>query len=494
MPHERRHYSRALAAVVALVLAIPAAVGAQGDAVVWQSDGFDTANLGTAGWTAVSEAGRGLATIENSTLQLRASGDLSADSWRRHDSLHLTRPAPDVDVVMRTTFGTVPTIAYEAQGIVFANNPFDFLRIDVIGDTDGEGRRLYAASSIESVPIVHASVPIEVTVPFDLQVRRDGDLWTVFVIDAAGDVTLGASFVRPLVVREYGPFATSRQARGQASFIDISVLEGGGEPIIPLAVDQVRPLLQGEVADNLEEGVAVSWTTDEPTTGLVTVTSLDGETTELTTELGHDHRALLTEAATNQVYAFEIEASDAAGNRSTASIANHIFAHPDLPTIEVYGGRDRVFGFTGDPQPTASITGLVRSPSGEFAVFWRLDGGPWQELIANPASTRVIGAGEFSIELPQSSISDVLTVMDIEVREIADTEIVTLDDGTQLIEREFGETNMVSLDLQLLQPLDIGPDRTVSWGDEDLDRLPLRRSRRRSRSSPPEHPSARSRP
>ena len=36
---------------------------------------------------------------------------------------------------------TAPLVAhYEAQGIVFANNEFDFLRIDVIGDLEGEGR------------------------------------------------------------------------------------------------------------------------------------------------------------------------------------------------------------------------------------------------------------------------------------------------------------------------------------------------------------------
>lgn len=462
--------------MVALALSVPAAAAQAQDSspernsVQWQSDGFDTANLGTAGWSVVSERARGLATIENSTLVLRASGDVAADSWRRHDSLHLTRPAPDTDVVMRATFGSVPNVPYEAQGIAFINSPFDFLRIDVISDENLD-RRLYAASSSLGVPVVHADVPIEVSVPYDLQIRRDGDLWTVFVIDADRTADLVASFVHPLVINSYGPFATSREAQGQASFIGIDILEGGGEPVIPMAVDEVRPLLQGAVADNTDAGPAIAWTTDETTTGFVRATASDGSTTDLSTPAGFDHRIVFTDALLNEPYDFDIVATDAAGNASTAKISNHIWAPSSVPVIEIYGGRDRQFGFTGDPQPTVSITGVVRSPTGNFSVFWKLDDGEFEELQPDPASTRIISKGEFSIELEKEMISSELegTEMVIEAREAPTTLEVELDDGTVQTEIVPGATNSITLKLSLLLPVDQGPDRTVTWGGDDLD-------------------------
>ncbi|MFT5200730.1 MAG: hypothetical protein ACI9C1_000094 [Candidatus Aldehydirespiratoraceae bacterium] len=474
MPHKSRHYRRASAAVVALLLAIPAAAAGQGDEAApaqWQSDGFDTSNLGTAGWSVVSTAGRGLATVENSTLRLRASGDIAADTWRRHDSLHLSRPAPNTNFVLRTTFGTVPTAAYEAQGLVFSNNEFDFLRIDVIGSTDGETRRLYAASSTRSQPIVHANELVEVTVPYDMQIRRDGDLWTVFIVNAAGEANLVTSFVHPMIVKSYGPFVTSRFAQGQASFINIEVVESAGEPVIPNAIDQIRPLLQGEVADNIGDGIAFAWTTDEATEGIVRVWSEDEIVSDLTSPLAHDHRVVFDSAVVNTVYEFDVISTDASGNQSSGRIENHIYAPPEFPIIEIYGGRDRTFGLTGDPQPTASITGIVRSPTGSYDVRWRLDRGEWTDLIPNPASTRVIDPGEFSIELEQNRISSTGTTMEIEARETGVAETITADDGTETLEITPGAANSVLLDLELLGSQDFGPDKTVFWGEEDLDTL-----------------------
>jgi len=459
--------------VVALALSVPAVAAAQGDEAPgpqWQSDGFDTTNLGTAGWTAVSETARGLATIENSTLLLRASGDLAADSWRRHEALHLSRPAPDTDVVMRATFGTVPTVEYEAQGIAFVNSPFDFLRIDVIGDLGGDGWRLQAASSTLGAPVVHASSPIEVSVPYDMQIRRDGDLWTVFIINADREATLAASFVHPMVVHSYGPFATSRNTQGQASFIGIEIIEGGGEPIIPMVIDEIRPLLQGAVVDNTDEGPAIVWTTDEITSGFARATARDGSFTDLATPDGYDHRVIFSDAIVNEPYDIEIIANDASGNASNEVITNHIFAPPDVPVIEIYGGRDRVFGFTGDPQPTVSITGIVRSPTGSFSIFWKLDDGEFQELTPNPASTRVIDAGEFSIELEQDLISSAGTTMVIEAREADRLEDGLLEDGTPGQVLVEGKTNSITLQLSLFLPLDVGPNRIVSWNEQDLDK------------------------
>jgi hypothetical protein len=443
-----------------VMLALPAAVAAQSPSadqggVQWQSDGFDTTNISTAGWTTVSTAGRGLATIENSTLVLRASGDLAADIWRTNDALHLTRPAPNTDFLMRATFGTVPIVPYEAQGIVFSNSDFDFLRIDVIGDTDGKGRRLYASSSTQGVPIVHASEPVEVAVPYDLLIRRDNDLWTVNLVNAEGESTLVASFVHPMIVRSYGPFATSRDVRGTARFINIDFLEGGGEPITAMAVDNIPPLIQGPVVDNLDEGSVVSWTTDELTTGTVVFTDSAGVATELSTASTYDHRLVFSDAILNEVYDIDIIATDASGNSSTATLSDEIYVPPDLPVIEIYGGRDRIFGLNGDPQPTASIAGIVTSPSGVFSLWWRLDDGEWQLLDTNSDSTRVIGPGEFSIELEPRRIDADRTTMEIEVRE-----------GT---EEEPGPTNSVTVDLQLLQSIDRGPDRVVTWAEDDLD-------------------------
>jgi hypothetical protein len=469
-----------------LVFALPAAVAAQDDGdpesgVQWRSDGFDTTNLGTAGWTVVSETARGLATVENSTLRLRASGDLAADTWRRHEALHLARPAPDTDFVMRTTFGSVPGVSYEAQGIAFINSPFDFLRIDVIGDLDqdgdglSDGARLYAASSTQGVPVVHASEPVEVAIPYDMQIRRDGDLWTVFIVDAGGEAQLAASFVHPIVIREFGPFATSRATRGQASFIGIDIVTGGAEPIIPMAVDEIRPLLQGAVVDNTEEGAAISWTTDEPTTGFIRATGLDGSVTDLSSSLDHDHRIVFTGAVANEPYEIEIIATDASGNASNELISNHIYAPPDVPVIEIYGGRDREFGFRGDPQPTLSITGIVRSPTGNFSIFWKLDDGDFELLQPDPASTRVIDAGEFSIELDPDLISaglpDPPSTLVIEAREADRTEEIELEDGTIETTLVEGQTNSITLTVTRLSPNDPGPDLTVAWNADDLDRF-----------------------
>ncbi|MFQ5555935.1 MAG: hypothetical protein ACE5GB_00235 [Acidimicrobiales bacterium] len=427
----------------------------------WHSSDFEATNLAQTGWEVVSAKARGLVTLESGALVMRASGDPIAETWREHDSLHLTRPVPDSDVVAHAVYASVPVLPYEAQGLVFAHDRGDWIRFDVVGDNDGDGLRLFSSSSVRGTPIVHLSEPVTLTTPYEMTVRRDADQWTVLVDDASAGARLVGSFVRPIELTEFGPFASARGARSEARLLELMI---DGAPSTDTGPgDTFAPLIEGPEMDDESESAFVSWTTDEPSTGIVTYTDTAGRTaTSRSTELTHDHRVELTAVEVNEIYRVDITATDEAGNQSSALLNDEMYVPPGLPEIIVYGGRSRRFGATGTPQPTVTITGLVTPevPGSALTLRWRIAAGPWTNLALDPggdSGNDTAGdadgrLGEFAVELDPGLLSADGSIMELEAGDIA------------------GNINTVRVDLATVDgPPDLSPDRAIDRSGGDLD-------------------------
>lgn len=435
--------------------------GAQDDSEVdarekrtWRSDTFDARNLSIGGWDVSSPAGRGFMTVSNGILTLLPSGSPAAETWREHLSLQMNRDVPDTDVNLNIRYGIAPTIPYEAHGVVFSNNSFDWLRFDVSSDPSGTGHRFYAASSFQGTPFIHANRAIDIVAPFEIQVRRLDHQWTAYLVDSTGDTELMTSFIRPMTVQRYGPFASSRGVRGQAEILDIIVEDA---PVIVFATgDTTAPLIQGTSVVELEGAAQIEWFTDERTTGSARLITEDGavETFE-SSALSHEHRATFFSPGVNTQYTVEIDAVDITGNQSSTTILDQIFVPQRLPLIEVYGPTQRVFGTRGLAQETINISGrtVARDRQLGATTVYRIDGGNAFELFPPVAGSRLAGDEEWNIVLEPDDIAPGGSTITIEAADIygfeSSTEVrVRVENGS------FDE-----------------PDLTIDWDDGTLDEL-----------------------
>lgn len=114
--------------------------------------------------------------------------------------------------------------------------------------------------------------------------------------------------------------------------------------------------------------------------------------------------------------------------------------------IQVWYGKNQVFGASGDPVPDINILGNVRSSQGMMALHYGLNGGAFKPLSTGPDTRRLVGKGDFNIDIPFSTLLQGANQVVIRARDSMN--VLAFD--TVVVHYAAGNTWPVSYDIDWL--------------------------------------------
>ena len=306
------------------------------------SDDFSSAGLDTTLWTVVDPLGDGTVTQSGGLLELSVPGGVEHDLWvNGNESLRVVQPVTGNSFEVETKFESIPTEAFQIQGMLLEQVTGTYLRFDTY--YDGTDTRLYAASFAASVPDVLLDNPISgVTDTIWLRIRRvDASHTLSYSLDGVTFVSVG-TFDLSVTPALAGVYAGNAGPSAPAHTAVVDYFFDTAAPIDPedgdVQVDTTPPVISGETATPNSDAVEFSWSTDEPTTGEVAY----GQTSAL--ELGTvssptlqlDHTVDLMGLQPDTEYFWQVTATDEPGNVAQSPVSSFMTAPPDtLPAVLV---------------------------------------------------------------------------------------------------------------------------------------------------------------
>ena len=255
------------------------------------------------------------------------------------------------------------------------------------------------------------------------------------------------------------------------------------------SLEQDPPGISAVVVDPAETSVTVTWSTDEPASGIVSwgqAAAGDDGTVGDGAMVG-DHLLTVTGLQPGTTYHYTVGGRDAAGNSTVTAEATFTTQGgvPDEggPTIDVWYGDHQEVGRTGMTQVWTNVLGNVSDPDGVASLTYTLDDGPAQPLSIGPDLRRLQHTGDFNVEIDNT----VLTVGEHVVVLTATDGVGSTSTRTVVIERVVGATALpfvVGWDTTpaisavghvvdglwstaggVLRPSQLGYDRVVALGD-----------------------------
>ncbi|BCA79489.1 DUF1349 domain-containing protein [Desulfuromonas sp. AOP6] len=381
------------------------------------SDDFNQPNLNPSLWILVDP-------LQDATVAIEGSGSGSAqllfsipagashDPWTVNTAPRLLQTANDTDFELEAKFESQPQLRYQGQGLFIEQDTDNWLRFDIYHD--GTATRIFAASCSAGTMSTRINKVIAAGSPLYLRVTRAGSQWTEsYSYDGITWLTAG-SFSHVLTVQAVGPFvnnySTTNSAPAYTAIIDYFFNRAA--PVVPedgdTIVDSLPPLIQQLGYTVSPNGFEVSWFTDEPATGQVEyglTSSLEMDSLghfDLTT--AHSVQVSGLQAETN--YYFRASSSDGSGNQSSSAIQSLQTPASSgwAPVIDVWYGDEQTFGQVGTPQPMVNILGSVTGTTDIVSLTYSLNGGAELPLTVGPDGLRLVGEGDFNIELAISSL------------------------------------------------------------------------------------------
>ncbi|HKK71099.1 MAG TPA: Ig-like domain-containing protein [Candidatus Krumholzibacteria bacterium] len=303
------------------------------------SDDFSAAVLDSAVWTVVDPLGDGSAVQTGGRLRLTVPGGSAHDLWLSgNEALRAVQPVPDptADFQVEAKFESVPTMAYQVQGILAEESPGNYLRFDTYHN--GVNLRLFLAHMRNDLPTVLQNIVLPAGLDTVwLRLTRTGPDYTFeYSVDGQSFTAVGTYpvAVEPALAGVYAGNAGSNAPEYTAAvdyFFDTAT------PIDPedgdLQVDTTPPVISGETATPTSDAVAFSWSTDEPTTGEVAYGRTSGlELGTLSSPLLRlDHAVDFVGLQPDTEYFWQITATDEPGNVAQSPVSS--FTTPPLDSL-----------------------------------------------------------------------------------------------------------------------------------------------------------------
>ena len=103
---------------------------------------------------------------------------------------------------------------------------------------------------------------------------------------------------------------------------------------------------------------------------------------------------------------------------------------PLPPRIDVWYGNTKPFGQLGNPQKWINVLGNVTSSVGVDSLTYSLNGSPDQDLAKGPDGFRLVGSGNFNIEIDHASLINGANTVEINAMDSGGTvatEMVTIN-------------------------------------------------------------------
>ncbi len=420
----------------------------QGGGQALASDEFARPNLDPQ-WQVVNPLQDGWLAINNGSLQLSVPRGASHDPWNFNRAMRVMQAVNGQTLALETHFTTMPTTAFQMQGLTLEQDLYNWLRYEVLHD--GNALQLVTIATVEGVSTVKQSIPLPAASAIRLRVERSGASWQFTYSTDGQEWQPAAAFTHSLQLTAVGPHVANHSAMGAAPAFTAGVayVRNLNDETVAAAqqqLDQQGPTLHGVQSFATGNDLTLRWYTDEPSSSSVAFGSTSAHGTDVAASGdGFAHTVTIPALNAGQRYHYRIVATDATGNSSTQS-DSLTFAPSDTvgPTINIWYGDQQSYGQKGQPQRWANILGNVSDPDGVVSLRYTLNGGPSRKLSIGPDGRRLANIGDFNVDL---------LVADLVVGN--NTVVITAIDSQDNI-----STRTVTLNYQ---PTTVQPSYTIDW-------------------------------
>ncbi|MGA9115311.1 MAG: FlgD immunoglobulin-like domain containing protein [Bacteroidota bacterium] len=460
------------------------------------SEDFNAFGLDPRRWTLVDPlADAFLAMTGTNTPDARLS--ISVPAGAEHDAWVSGLNAPRVlqainntDFELEAKFDSPLTEDYQIQGILIQQDVDNYLRFDFTRGPGGVD--VFAGAILNGVPAKQIDLPVTISAPAYLRIRRTGDLWTQYYSTDGVAWTAAGSFTSRLAVSAAGPFAGNAGTNPPAFTALVDYVFLSPEPVVPedggTALDTFPPVLASIHPIPGATGFMLTWITDEPTRSVIQYGTTPACELGSVDQSGFvtAHGAAVSGLQPQTPYHFRIRAYDAAGNTAVSPVHQVLTTTPTPPVIQMWYGREQTFGRLGNPVPLVNILGNVEDANGVASLAYTLNGGPPQALSVGPDRRRLSRKGDFNMDIPYASLLEgpnrlIITAVDSQFTSVAETVTVNyvpgrswardytadwttvsrVEDAAQILDGSWAVQNG---ELRILRP---GYDRLLCFGEQN---------------------------
>jgi len=426
-----------------------------------QSDDFNQNNLDSK-WTFVNPVGDGYVNITeaggDAHLELNIPGGPSHDPWTNNLSVRVMQPACDTDFDVIVKFDSVPSQAYQMQGIIVEQDSSNWIRFG--NYSNGNSLRLYAAV-INGVD-VHGKLNQVITLSGSsvyLRVQRTTNTWIYSYSDNGTFWTEAASFAEDLTVTQIGIYGGNfPEGSSPAYTVRADYFEKASDPITSedgsVRPDTQAPFIHAPSFSSTPNGLIVRWYTDEPAFGAVEY-GPDLSYGSTVTESGgpfYEHEVIIEGLSEFEAYHFRIRSED-----SDSRVAYSGDYEVTFPVIDVWYGTTQTFGSLGQPQPYLNILGNVYDPEEVISISYTLNNGSPIALSIGEDWRRLENVGDFNVDLATAVLN-----------EGANTVVITAQNADNMISEE---TVMVNYTANTVWPQPYDIDWSLLTADEDIQNV-----------------------
>ena len=172
----------------------------------------------------------------------------------------------------------------------------------------------------------------------------------------------------------------------------------------------------------------------------------------------------------------------------TAETEVYFSAVGSQPVIDIWYGSHQVFGSIGNPQEWINVLGNASAPDGLGSLTYSLNSGPELPLSVGPGNSRLVGEGDFNVEIARADLVGglnqvVITATDTISNQTVETVTVQYVSGNVWPETYSIDWSSVTaipdvaqivdgvwtLEGDSIRPLVLGYDRLVALGDVSWD-------------------------
>jgi len=250
-----------------------------------QSDDFNHPNVDANLWTYVDPTQSGcISLVDTGTSDAALRFDLPAGvdllAFDVLDAPQLVQDVPNADFAVEAKFLTLPSVAFNEQGIIVKNDNANWMRFDFY--STGTTLRVYSATVEGGVPtdqfdMIIAALGTELY----LRVSRTGNSWLQEYSFDGVVWTPAASYDHVIDVTQVGLFAANSGDPDATAFgvnVDYfyNTLDSLAGEDAGAVVDSDGPLQYNVSTSADDSSITVSWKTDEPSSSVVAYGASEG--------------------------------------------------------------------------------------------------------------------------------------------------------------------------------------------------------------------------
>ncbi|MEQ1946608.1 MAG: DUF1349 domain-containing protein, partial [Bryobacteraceae bacterium] len=170
------------------------------------SDDFSGPALNNSLWTMVDPVGNATYSMTGTQLRMSIPSGADHDAWESGNrSFRALQSTSNSDFQVIAKFDTMPSVAYQTEGIQALQDASNYVRFDVY--FDGSSIVIFSASMLNDVPTVRVNATIPVSAaPVWLRLNRTGNTWTGSWSTNGANYTTAATYTQALTISSVGPF------------------------------------------------------------------------------------------------------------------------------------------------------------------------------------------------------------------------------------------------------------------------------------------------